>query len=84
MWRKDSKKEQILTEAKEETTRLGENWVWTTDMFVQREGKAKRNPIEEIDEADIFKGAANSLIMEQTYMIHTCISVCFHAVQISI
>ena len=66
MWRNDSKKEQILTEAKEETTRLGENWVWTTDLFVQREGKAKRNPIKEIDEADI-KGAEKGLIMEQTY-----------------
>ena len=50
----------------EETTRLGENWEWTTDIFVQREGKAKRNPTEEIDEADI-KGAENSLIMEETY-----------------
>ena len=51
----------------EETTRLGENWEWTTDIFVQREGKAKRNLNEEIDEADIFKAAENSLIMEQTY-----------------
>ena len=51
----------------EETTRLGENWEWTTDIFVQREGEAERNSIEDIDEAEIFMGSENSLRMEQTY-----------------
>ena len=51
----------------EETTRLGENWEWTTDIFVQREGKAKRNSFSHLDEAYIFQGLENSLRMEQTY-----------------
>ena len=51
----------------EETTRLGAEWEWTTDVLVHREGEAKRNSEEDIDEAEIFEGSENSLRMEQTY-----------------
>ena len=52
----------------DETTRLGRIWEWKTDVLVQREGMAKRNSLEDIDEAEIFAGSENSLRMEQTYM----------------
>ena len=51
----------------EETTRLGESWEWKTEILVQREGNMSRNSKTDIDEAEIFKGAENSLRMEQTY-----------------
>ena len=51
----------------EETTRLGESWEWKTDVSVQKEGEARMNSKEDIDEAEIFKGSENSLKMEQTY-----------------
>ena len=51
----------------EETTRLGVEWEWKTDIFVEREGEATRNSDEDIDEAEIFLGSENSLRMEQTY-----------------
>ena len=51
----------------EETTRLGENWEWKTIVSIKREGKFSRNSMSEIDEAEIFEGAENSLKMEQTY-----------------
>ena len=66
----------------EETTRLGENWEWTTDIFVQREGEARRNSIESVDEAEIFVGSENSLRMEKN--IYTCFSMCIYAVKISV
>ena len=51
----------------EETTRLGETWEWKTNILVQREGESKMNMRSDIDEAEIFQGAENSLRMEQTY-----------------
>ena len=51
----------------EETTRLGEPWEWKTRVMVQREGNFTRNSMDRIDEAEIFEGAENSLLMEQTY-----------------
>ena len=51
----------------EETTRLGMEWEWTTDISVKKEGKHKRNTLTNLDEAEIFNGAENSLKMEQTY-----------------
>ena len=51
----------------EETTRLGESWEWKTDISVKKEGEAKKNLKEDIDEAEIFLGSENSLRMEQTY-----------------
>ena len=50
-----------------ETTRLGVEWEWTTDVLVEREGEAKINSEEHIDEAEIFEGSENSLSMEQMY-----------------
>ena len=50
-----------------EVTRLGENWEWATDVTVTREGKFTRSGLQEMDEAEIFKGAENSLTMNQTY-----------------
>ena len=51
----------------QETTRLGVEWEWKTDVSVQKEGEPQRNSMTEIDEAEIFKGSENSLKMEQTY-----------------
>ena len=51
----------------EETTRLGESWEWKTDISVKKEGEAKKNLKEDIDEAEIFEGSENSIRMEQTY-----------------
>ena len=51
----------------DETTRLGENWEWKTDISVEKEGEPKRNHMTDIDEAEIFQGSENSLKMEQTY-----------------
>ena len=50
-----------------EVTRLGENWEWVTDVTVTREGKFTRSGLQEMDEAEIFEGAENSLTMKQTY-----------------
>ena len=51
----------------EETTRLGESWEWKTRVMVKRESSFTRNSMDRIDEAEIFKGAENTLVMEQTY-----------------
>ena len=51
----------------EETTRLGEPWEWKTKVMVQRESNFTSNSLDNIDEAELFKGAENSLIMDQTY-----------------
>ena len=50
-----------------ETTRLGEPWVWATEVWVQREGNGTKDSVTDIDEAEVFQGAENSLRMEQTY-----------------
>ena len=46
---------------------MGKDWEWATEILVQREGALTRNPLTELDEAEIFQGAENSLRMEQTY-----------------
>ena len=51
----------------QETTRLGMEWEWTTDVLIRREGNFKRSGFEELDEAEIFKGDQNSLHMVQSY-----------------
>ena len=51
----------------EEITRLGVEWEWTTDIWVQKEGDGSRNPITDIEEAEIFQGTENSMTMAQTY-----------------
>ena len=50
-----------------ETTRLGAEWEWSTDVWVQREGYGSKNSLTEIHEAEIFQGEENSLRMEQIY-----------------
>ena len=50
-----------------EVTRLGENWEWSTDVTVTREGSFTRSDVQEVDEADIFEGSENRLTMYQTY-----------------
>ena len=50
-----------------ETTRLGSPWEWRTIVTVNREGEFTRSSLEEVDEAEIFKGGENRLTMYQTY-----------------
>ena len=50
-----------------ESTRLGVDWEWVTRVSVVREGKFTRSGLDEVDEAEIFEGAENSLTMNQTY-----------------
>ena len=50
-----------------ETTRLGMDYEWATRVTVTREGKGERSADEEVDEAELFKGAENNLTMKQTY-----------------
>ena len=51
----------------QETTRLGENWEWTTDVVIQREGQFERSRYRVLDETEIFKGEGNSLLFVQSY-----------------
>ena len=50
-----------------EVTRLGTEWEWATRVTVTREGNFTWSSWEEVDEAEIFEGAENSLTMNQTY-----------------
>ena len=50
-----------------QTTRLGTTWEWETNVEVSRDGKFTRSGLETIDEANIFKGDENTLIMSQSY-----------------
>ena len=52
-----------------QTTRLGEygNGEWLTGVSVIKEGQFARSGIEEVDEAEIFEGDENTLMMTQTY-----------------
>ena len=50
-----------------EVTRLGVDWEWVTRITVTREGNFTGSNVEEVDEAEIFKGAENRLTMNQTY-----------------
>ena len=52
----------------QETTRLGENWEWSTNVLVKREeGQFERSGSGVLDEIEIFKGSENSLSMVQSY-----------------
>ena len=51
----------------EESTRLGMDWEWVTGVSVIKEGDFTRSGVEEVDEAEIFEGAENTLTMAQTY-----------------
>ena len=50
-----------------ERTRLGENWEWTTNVFISQEGGFTNSSDEVVDETRIFKGSENRLTMQQTY-----------------
>ena len=52
-----------------EVTRLGEygNGEWNTPISVIREGMFTRSGLEVVDETEIFKGAENTLSMQQVY-----------------
>ena len=50
-----------------ESTRLGVDWEWVTRVSVVREGNFTRSGFNEVDEAEIFEGAENTLTMTQTY-----------------
>ena len=50
-----------------ETTRLGENWEWRTNVFINREGNSTCSSDEVVDETNVFKGSENRLTMQQTY-----------------
>ena len=52
-----------------EVTRLGTEWEWATDVTVTREGRFTWSDHKELDEAEIFEGAENSLTMNQTYTL---------------
>ena len=43
------------------------NGEWKTRVTVAREGSFTRSKIEEVDEAEIFEGAENTLTLNQTY-----------------
>ena len=51
----------------QETTRLGMQWEWTTDVWVKREGDFVRSEPTVLDEIEIFEGEENSLVMTQSY-----------------
>ena len=42
-------------------------WEWSTGVSVIKEGNFIRSGIEEVDEAEIFEGEENTLMMTQTY-----------------
>ena len=50
-----------------ESTRLGENWEWVTRVSVVKKGNFTRSGLDQVDEAEIFEGAENTLTMTQTY-----------------
>ena len=56
-----------LNTDQQETTRLGCCVEWSTAVNVKREGNLTRSGYEVIDEAYVFKGDENSLIMTQSY-----------------
>ena len=56
-----------LNTDQQQTTRLGENWEWSTDINVKREGNPTPSGEEVLDETYFFKGEENSLIMTQSY-----------------
>ena len=58
---------QCLNTDQKEVTRLGMDWEWSTSVTVSREGGFTRSGLDEVDEAEIFEGAENSLTMKQTY-----------------
>ena len=50
-----------------ETTRLGVDWEWETNVEVKRCGNFTRSGLETVDETYVYRGDENDLIMSQTY-----------------
>ena len=50
-----------------ETTRLGENWEWSTSLVVKREGRFTRSGMEQLHEIEQFRGDESTLRMQQVY-----------------
>ena len=50
-----------------DTTRLGANWEWETHVEVRRLGNFTRSGLDIVDEANMFQGNENNLVMRQTY-----------------
>ena len=50
-----------------QTTRLGGNWEWTTNVWVKREGNYTISDRQTMDEIAIFQGEENTLVMMQSY-----------------
>ena len=50
-----------------QSTRVGMEWEWETRVSVVKEGEFIRSGEEKVDEAEIFEGGENSLMMTQTY-----------------
>ena len=50
-----------------QTTRLGMEWEWATGVSVVKEGNFTRSGYGEVNEAEIFEGDENTLMMTQTY-----------------
>ena len=50
-----------------ESTRLGTQWEWETNVVVERNKNGRPAGLEAIDETELFKGSENSLVMFQTY-----------------
>ena len=48
-----------------ETTRLGENWEWSTSLVVKREGRFTRSKMEQLHEIELFRGDESTLRMQQ-------------------
>ena len=50
-----------------ETTKVGEEWGWSTAVTITREGNFSRSPPATVDEIEIFQGEENSLVLRQVY-----------------
>ena len=50
-----------------ETTRLGVEWEWSTEVNVVRRGNFTRSGLDSADEVEMFRGDENPLVMKQVY-----------------
>ena len=50
-----------------ETTRLGSNFEWSTEVNVVRKGNFTRSGLDSVDEVELFRGDENPLVMKQVY-----------------
>ena len=51
----------------QKTTRIVDDWEWSTYVSVKREGNFTRSGYEMLDETEIFRGEENTLVMTQSY-----------------